>query len=321
MTLFKISETGLSVINEKSFELEKHIQRTCEDNLREIFGLEVIKSEFAVHGLRIDTLAFSPKTKSFIIIEYKNDKNFSVIDQGFAYLSLLLNNKAEFILAHNESGAVTTPDYDEDGISGAHPDAGKMLKKDDVDWEQTRVYFVAPAFTEYQKKAIEFKDLPILLFTVKKYENNLLSIDPVLVPEKSESINKITKSDVIQKVTKEVKVYNEEDHQSSASETVKELYENLKNEIFKLGQDVVIEPQKRYIAFKRKSNFVDVCFQKNRLKFWINLRKGQLVDSFNLCRDVSEIGHLGNGDYEIMLDSSKEIINVMQLIKQSYDKN
>ncbi|MBU1166003.1 hypothetical protein KKF81_03570 [Candidatus Micrarchaeota archaeon] len=302
MTLFKISETGLSVINEKSFELEKHIQKLSEDNLKTIFGLELVQSEFELQRLRIDTLAFSPETKSFIIIEYKNDRNFSVIDQGFAYLSLLLNNKAEFILEYNGK-------------------FGKTLQKEDIVWDQTRVYFVAPAFTEYQKKAIEFKDLPILLFTVKKYENNLISIDPVLVPEKSESINKVTKSDVIQKVTKEIRVYSEEDHQSGASEAVKELYEHLKNEIFKLGQDVVMEPQKFYISFKRKSNFVDVCFQKNRLKFWINLRKGQLVDSFNLCRDVSEIGHLGNGDYEIMLDSSKEIINVMQLIKQSYDKN
>ena len=140
-------------------------------------------------------------------------------------------------------------------------------------------------------------------------------------PEKSESINKVAKSDVIQKVTKEVKVYSEEDHEAGASDDLKELYEGLKNEIFRLGQDVTIEPQKFYIAFKRRSNFVDVCFQKNRLKLWVNLRKNQLVDSFNLARDVSEIGHYGNGDYEIMLGSPNEIINVMQLIKQSYDKN
>jgi len=35
-------------------------------------------------------------------MEYKKDRNFSVVDQGVAYLNLMLNNKADFILEYNE---------------------------------------------------------------------------------------------------------------------------------------------------------------------------------------------------------------------------
>jgi hypothetical protein len=47
----------------------------------------------------------------------------------------------------------------------------QFLKKDNVDWSQSRVIFISPQFTTYQRKAIEFKDLPIELWEVKKYSN------------------------------------------------------------------------------------------------------------------------------------------------------
>ena len=104
MALYSIDNSGqLDQIREFDFKLEKEIQKLTEENLQSIFGLEFIKSEFSLNNFRIDTLAFDKDASSFVIIEYKRDKNFSVIDQGYAYLSLMLNNKADFILEHNET--------------------------------------------------------------------------------------------------------------------------------------------------------------------------------------------------------------------------
>ncbi len=50
----------------------------------------MVKSEFQLNNLRIDTLAFDKESNSFVIIEYKRGVNFSVIDQGYAYLALLI---------------------------------------------------------------------------------------------------------------------------------------------------------------------------------------------------------------------------------------
>jgi|SRR5215207_2285256 len=103
MAIFNLNQGKLTQINEISFSLEKDIQKIVENNTKSLFSLEFVTSEFSLNRLRVDTLGFDNESKSFVIIEYKKDLNFSVIDQGYAYLALLLNNKAEFILKYNEN--------------------------------------------------------------------------------------------------------------------------------------------------------------------------------------------------------------------------
>lgn len=93
MSIYSINK-GLELVKEKQFKFEKEIQRLVEGNLNTLLNLKFIKSEFALNNFRIDTLAFDTEAKSFVIIEFKRDKTFSVVDQGYAYLSLMLNNKA-----------------------------------------------------------------------------------------------------------------------------------------------------------------------------------------------------------------------------------
>lgn len=163
MALYKYNTSGVfSEIKEKPFKLERDIQRMFETNMSEIMGLEMIKSEFTIKDRRIDTLAFDPQSKSFVIIEYKRERNSSVIDQGFTYLSLMLQNQADFILEYNETQAGN-------------------LKRNDVDWSQTKVVFVSQGFTPNQREAVNFKDLSIELWEVKRYENDSVFITPIRV--------------------------------------------------------------------------------------------------------------------------------------------
>ena len=136
MRIFATSGTKLSEIREQQFPLEREIQRITEANLHDLFELDLVKSEFELHGLRIDTLAFDNESRAFAIIEYKKDRNFSVVDQGMAYLNLMLNNKADFILEYNEN-----------------PDSFHSLKREEVDWSQSRIIFISPEFTKYQQHA------------------------------------------------------------------------------------------------------------------------------------------------------------------------
>ncbi len=48
---------------------------------------------------------------------------------------------------------------------------------------------------------------------------------------------------------------------------------------------------------------------------------GSLNDPKNIAKDVSQVGHWGNGDYSIKLDSSKNLGYVLTLISQAYDLN
>lgn len=214
MPLFKkSSDKKLVLLDEKSAPLEEVIQTMTEKNLEAIFGLKFVQTEFPVENLYIDTLAFDAESKSFVIIEYKKDRSFSVIDQGFAYLSLMLRNKAEFILELQKAD-------------------GKTYDKKDIDWTQSRVIFVSPQFTQHQQLAIGFKDLPIELWKVEFYQGDLVLYSQIEAPGASGSIKAISKKNVtVQQVSQEVKKYTLEDHMRSATSEIRQLFEELRQNI------------------------------------------------------------------------------------------
>ena len=92
MKLFTLKDTKLKGISTVPFKLEKEIQVIVEKNLKELFELQIVKSEFSIRNFRIDTLGYDEENRSFVVIEYKKDRNYSVIDQGYTYMSLMLNN-------------------------------------------------------------------------------------------------------------------------------------------------------------------------------------------------------------------------------------
>ena len=303
MAIYSIKNRKLSFIEEINFKLEKDIQEICEENLNQLFGLQIVRSQLAFQNFRIDTLAFDPKVKSFMVIEYKKDKNFSVIDQGYAYLSLLLNNKADFILEYNENCKAS-------------------LRKNDIDWPQTKIIFISPSFTPYQVQSINFKDLPIELWEIKRYANDAVTFEQIQPLGATESIKTISKGDkIIEGVNREVRVYTEDDHLAEISYEIKELYDKFKISLLAIGNDIKMKPTKWYIGFLSKTNFVDMHIQKKALKIWLNLRIGELDDPKGLSRDVSNIGHWGNGDYEIQVSNDENIDYIISLAKQSYKKN
>lgn len=302
MALFKITHQRLEQIKEQPFKLEKEIQSLTENNLKTIFGLEFVKSEFSLNNFRIDTLAFDKDAGTFVIIEYKRDRNFRVIDQGYAYLSLMLNNKADFILEYNENSKQT-------------------LKRSDVDWSQSKVIFISPSFTTYQKEAINFKDLPIELWEFNRYSNQTVSYNQIKTSGAQESIKTIsTRDETIEKVSKEIKVYTESDHLDKTTDEIKELYEKLKSVVLNFD-GIELKPRKHYVAFVSASNVMDIQIQKNALKIWLNVIRGELDDPKKITRDVSSVGHLGNGDYEISMRTDENFEYILSLIRQSWNKN
>ena len=298
-SLYKIA-TSLEALKETPFKKERELQSLFEANLSQIMGLMLVRSEFAIKNKRIDTLAFDPESKAFVIIEYKRDCNSSVVDQGFTYLSLMLQNKADFILEYNEQYPKT------------------QLSRQEVDWSQSRVVFVPSDFTENQIEATNFKDIAIELYEVKRYGDHLL-IAPIKKSKAAESVKPITRQNkVYQSVADEIKVYTEENQLNNKSEEVVALYEKYKAAILNLTENIEVKPQKWYIAFKKdRRNICDIEIQKVGLKMTINLKKDELDDPKRIMRDISGVGHFGNGDYEIKVSNDKNLEYVMSLVKQA----
>ena len=95
MDLYSFKSNNIKKNRIKPFKLERDIQNLVETNVQSFFKLELVKSEFIIDKYRLDSLCFDRETNSFVIIEYKRNKNYSVIDQGFSYLSTVLENKGE----------------------------------------------------------------------------------------------------------------------------------------------------------------------------------------------------------------------------------
>lgn len=298
MIIYNTTGNTLVQVREKPFKLERDIQSIFETNLQNIMGLLFVKSEFTIKNKRIDTLAYDKQTNAFIIIEYKRDKNYSVVDQGLTYLNLMLQNKAEFILTYNETLKDT-------------------LHSKDVDWSQSRVAFVSPSFTENQISASDFKDFGIELWEVKQFENNTISINSIKKSNGAPSIKPLLEnSDNLKEVKESIKVYTEEDHYSSGSAYIIEIYEKFKAAILNLADNIEVLPQKYYIAFKKGSNISDIEIQKKSLKIFINAKIGSLDDPKGIAKNVSNIGHRGNGDYQIQIENDNDLEYIMSLIKQ-----
>ena len=115
------------------------------------------------------------------------------------------------------------------------------------------------------------------------------------------------------------KIYR--DHLSRLPNETVELHQALKERVIALGDSIEIRPRKLYIGFVAGTNFVDVHPQRNQLKLWINLPKGELDDPKGMARDVSDVGHWGNGDYQVLVESSDALDYLTTLIKPSYVKH
>lgn len=298
MNIFRVKNKELLDIKEVPFKLERDIQRLFESNLKQITGLELVKSEFSIQNQRIDTLAFDQEIQAFVIIEYKKSHNYSVFDQGVSYLNTLLKHKADFVLEYNEK-------------------LNKTLRKDSVDWSQSKIIFVSPSFSQIQKQAVNFKDLNIELLEIKQFQNDIIVINGIKKSITAPSVKLSQKADLKTEL-KELKTYTEDEHLQGKSDEIIELYEDFKQAILNLSTDIETTPQKLYIAFKTsKKSVASIVIQKSALKLFISKKKGELDDARKIMSDVSNLGHWGNGDYQITIKDSKDLEYIMSLVKQA----
>ena len=247
MDIYKLNNKRLDSVESVNFDSEKEIQSIVENNSEELFNLTFVKSEVTCEIFRFDSLCWDEENNSFVIIEYKNSKSSSVIDQGYSYLSTMLNNKSDFILEYIES-------------------MDKSLKKENVDWSQSRVIFVSPSFTEYQKNSVNFRDVPFELWEIQKFSNGTLGLSQVMSNSK-ESIKGLEKgkTSLVSKVSKEIVKYDEESIITKHDIKFLELYKRLKDKIFE-WDGVTIKTTKNYVCFyKKKKGFLYVIPRKEHL--------------------------------------------------------
>ncbi|WRF05026.1 DUF262 and DUF1524 domain-containing protein [Helicobacter pylori] len=101
----------------------------------------------------------------------------------------------------------------------------------------------------------------------------------------------------------------------------RELFDILSKEIKALDERVTENFVKTYIAYKFKTNFVDIVVQNKDLKLYLNMKFHELQDEKNLAKDrTNKKNHNGNGDVEVKLETKESIPYCLGLIKQALEK-
>lgn len=308
--IYKINDNTLNLIKINDFKYESELQHLIEKNLNSLFRLQFLKSEFTIGKFRLDTIAFDNETNSFVIIEYKKTKNESLIDQGSTYLEICLDRKSDLVLLYNEIN-------------------NSSKGKKDFDWEGTKVYFISPEFGKFQK-LVNLNKFPFKLFEINKYLDDILLVNEITNDNYSNNNddNKINEIEINNKENNERKkyiklpIYTEEYLLKYKSPEINEIYDLLKKKIFEELDNVEIKPKKFYISYTVNNEiFVDFEIQKNSIKMYFKMDYQEFsnFDPYHKLRDVTNIGHLGNGNCSLTLNDIKDINYAFELISKSYE--
>ncbi|AEN18202.1 DUF262 and DUF1524 domain-containing protein [Helicobacter pylori] len=156
---------------------------------------------------------------------------------------------------------------------------------------------------EIKKRTNDLADLALKIWTYPKYLD-------------AETLEKYKpKKDKKEKKVYDLSSYNFGSHS-------RELFDVLSKEIKALDEKIVIveDFNKEYISYKFSKNFVDIIPLNKGLKLSLNMKFNELQDEKNLARDMTNKGHLGNGDIEVKLETRENISYCLGLIKQALEK-
>ncbi|RVZ10850.1 DUF262 domain-containing protein [Helicobacter pylori] len=120
------------------------------------------------------------------------------------------------------------------------------------------------------------------------------------------------------KPKKEKKAYDLSSYKFSSDS--RELFDILRKEIKALDERITEKFNQEYISYMFDKNFVDIVVQTKDLKLYLNMPFNELQDEKNLARDMTNKGHLGNGDIEVKLETKENIPYCLGLIKQALEK-
>lgn len=293
--LFKITGSQVDELQGGSAKIEKELQYQIESNLETYLGVRFLATEYttgADHGGRMDTLGID-ENGSPVIIEYKRHTNENVINQGLFYLDWLMDHQADFeLLVIKELGNEIA---------------------DTIDWTNPRLLCIAGDFTRYDEHAVKQMNRNIELIRYKKFGEDLLLLELVNVVEANGNTNSTGTP------KKELKTVS--DSLKDADEELTRLYEELKDFILSLGDDVQEKTLKLYFAFKKIKNFacVEIYTQSKKLVVFVKVSPDDVELEEGFTRDVRNIGHFGTGDLEITIRNREDLEKAEPLIQRSYE--
>lgn len=292
--LFSVGNQIYEHISSK-VNVERELQNLIEKNMETFFGVRFLKSEYVITNGRMDSIGLD-ENNSPVIFEYKRSQNENVINQGLFYLDWLLDHKADFKLLV----------IDKLGIEEAEK----------IDWSVPCVICIAHDFTKYDVHAVNQMQRNIKLVSYRKYDNDLILFEhlnaPIARPISTESpiisSNKAsTQKSHIEKL-------------ASISDEMKLLYQSICDYIESLGDDIVSNQLKLYIAYKKVQNIVCVEIYNKQIILFLKLSPDTVKLEKGFTRDMRNVGHYGTGDLQVIIKNTSDFEKAKSLIDRAYNE-
>lgn len=277
--------------------LEKELQTIIENNMETFFGVTFLASEYrTTDGGRMDSIGID-ENHCPVIFEYKRSIKDSVINQGLFYLNWLLDHKDSFkVLVIEKLG---------------------LKASESIDWTMPRVICIAGDFTKYDESAIKQMNRNISLIRYKKFGNDLLMFEHIneniatAIDDNSSLPSPKTKSLGKSFI----------DHKKEASSDILFLYDDIRNYVLSLGDDITENQLKFYVAFKKIKNIVCVEIFNNKLVLHLKLDVNTVDYEDGFTRNTSKIGHYATGDVEVTIKNRQDYEKTKPLIDRAYNEN
>ena len=290
--LFKV-KPDVKELTSSEVLLEKELQNLIENNMETFFGVRFLKSEYVITDGRMDSIGID-ENYSPVIFEYKRSINENVINQGLFYLDWLLDHKADYKLLVIEKYG--------------------MEEADKIDWSVPCVICIASDFTRYDVHAVNQMQRNIKLVKYKKYNELVLfeHINTPITKPQNESTSNGANGAYPQKTHVE--------KLEAASERMRILYETVCDYIVSLGDDLVPNQLKKYLAYKKVQNVFCVEIYQKQIVVRVKLDPESIELEEGFTRDTRNIGHYGTGDLEITIKNEEDFIKAKNILNRAYEE-
>ena len=292
--LFSLNE-GIKECTSSEVVLEKELQTLIEQNMEIFFGVRFLKSEYAVTNGRMDSIGID-ENNSPVIFEYKRSQNENVINQGLFYLDWLLDHKADFKLLV----------IDKLGMEAA----------DNIDWSVPCVICVAHDFTKYDMHAVNQMQRNIKLVSYRRYDNGMLLLEHLNTPIVKPIMENVGDENGTKNSTQKTHL----EKLASISENMKNLYHSICDFIESLGDDIVSNQLKLYLAYKKIQNMVCIEIYNKHIILFLKLNPETVELENGFTRDMRSIGHYGTGDLQITIKNAADFERAKPLLERAYNE-
>ena len=268
---------------------ERQLQTFIERYLNQLFKCYYLKSFYQIPSGEIDTLAITEDGNP-CIIEYKHKKEDMLLNQVVFYYDWVMQRPTKFeferIVKEN-----------------------KETKNINVDWSRIRLICIAKEYSKWDISLIKHLDTEIECWSYTYHENELdIHLDPIVNQFKKQ------KNYNGKQTTKELTL---EDHRNKADKEGKILLDKLREEVFKLGNDIEEGYAPNYIKYSVNTIFLAVHIRKKWLTIELRIDEKSFKDPEKFTKDISNRGWTTTR--EMKIDNIDKLNYALSLIKQSYE--